>query len=346
MNSFDIVIKKHSNQHYTTFFNKKTGFFIRCEDQGYEEPFWAMAGPEILDISITNWCDKNCSICYRNSNQNDSHMKLEKYEKIISESSNLGVLQVALGGGNPNQHPQFIQILELTREKYGIIPSYTTNGRGLTEEIIEATIKYCGAVAVSAYTPFKEMKEAIQKLTQKQIKTNIHFVLTSKSIELAINWLKNQPDFLNEINALVFLNYKPVGKNIDYSLLLNKSDKLEEFFRLIDNQYPFKIGFDSCSVSGLIKNVYINSNFIEPCESARFSAFISEDLKMYPCSFSIEIVKGEYLENKSMKEIWVNSDCFVQFREKLKTNECSKHNCFKDCLGGCPLFEQIKLCEN
>ena len=63
--------------------------------------------------------------------------------------------------------------------------------------------------------------------------------------------------------------------------MLNKSDKLEDFFRLISNQYPFKIGFDSCSVSGLIENVDLNSNFIEPCESARFSAFISEDLKSY-----------------------------------------------------------------
>lgn len=345
MNHFNMVLKHHSNQHYSTFFNKTTGLFVRCEDQGYKEPFWAMAGPELIDISITNWCDKNCSICYRNSNQNESHMKLENYEKIISEAANLGVLQVALGGGNPNQHPQFIQILKLTNDKYGIIPSYTTNGRGLTEEIIAATKKYCGAVAISAYTPFEEMKDAIQKLTQHQIRTNIHFVLTSESIELAINWLKNKPIFLNEINALIFLNYKPVGKNRDYSLLLNKSNKLDELFSLINDQYPFKIGFDSCSVSGLIKCLNLNFNFIEACESARFSAFISEDLNMYPCSFSIDLLKGESLEKQSMKDIWLNSDSFVHFRNVLQKNKCSNQDCFKDCLGGCPLFEQIKLCQ-
>lgn len=344
MKAFNAVLKHHSNQHYSTFFDRNTGFFVRCEDKGYEEPFWSNAGPELLDISITNWCDKNCSICYRNSHQNGSHMKLENYEKIISEAADLGVLQVALGGGNPNQHPQFIEILELTEEKYGIVPSYTTNGRGLTEEIIEATKKYCGAVAVSAYSPFEEMEEAITKLVQKQVKTNIHFVLTSESIHVAINWLKNKPGFLNKINALIFLNYKPVGKNKDYSLLLNKSNKLDELFILIDNQYPFKIGFDSCSVSGIIKYMDLDFDFIEACDSARFSAFISEDLQMYPCSFSIDVLKGESLKNKSMKDIWIKSDCFEDFRKSLKENDCSKQDCFKNCYGGCPLFDGIKLC--
>jgi MoaA/NifB/PqqE/SkfB family radical SAM enzyme len=52
--------------------------------------------------------------------------------------------QVALGGGNPNQHPDFIEILRLTREDYGIVPNYTTNGRGLSDTVLEATRRYCG----------------------------------------------------------------------------------------------------------------------------------------------------------------------------------------------------------
>ena len=63
-----IVHKKYEEQHYSVLFNKKTGYFVRAEDKGFPEPLWAMHGPELLDISITNWCDKGCSFCYRKSN--------------------------------------------------------------------------------------------------------------------------------------------------------------------------------------------------------------------------------------------------------------------------------------
>jgi radical SAM protein with 4Fe4S-binding SPASM domain len=77
-----------------------------------------------------------------------AHISLSDYEEIIRQAQSLHVFQVALGGGNPNQHPQFPEILRLTREKYGIVPNYTTNVRGRTPLVIEATAKYCGAVAV------------------------------------------------------------------------------------------------------------------------------------------------------------------------------------------------------
>jgi len=75
-NNFEILIRKHPKQYYCTFFNRRTGFFMRVEERGHLEPFWAKDGPELLDISITNWCDKECSICYRNSNKNGKHITL------------------------------------------------------------------------------------------------------------------------------------------------------------------------------------------------------------------------------------------------------------------------------
>ena len=59
-NESHIIHKKYEEQHYSVFFNKKTGYFVRAEDKGFPEPLWAKHGPELLDISITNWCDKGC----------------------------------------------------------------------------------------------------------------------------------------------------------------------------------------------------------------------------------------------------------------------------------------------
>lgn len=151
MNS-DCIIKNYTKENYRVIFDRNSGFFARIESKGHCEPFWAQSGPELLDISITNWCDRNCSFCYRDSNTNGLHMSLEDYEFLINEAASINVFQVALGGGNPNQHPDFIKILEITRNKYSIVPSFTTNGRGLTKDILEAAHEYCGAVAVSIQT--------------------------------------------------------------------------------------------------------------------------------------------------------------------------------------------------
>ncbi len=344
-----ISIKRYSDQHYTALFDKSNGLLIRKEDVGHEEPFWCHSGPELLDISITNWCDKNCDICYRNSNENGTHMSIEDYESIIDQASQLGVFQVALGGGNPNQHPDFCDILKITNDKFGIIPSYTTNGRGLTERILKASKRHCGAVAISYYEPVDEFISSLELLKARGIKTNIHFVLTSISVNTAIEWLRLVPRFLEGINAVIFLNYKAAGYRKDHNLLLNQNQKYSEFFNLLNNKiYPFKIGFDSCSISGIVSNMNIDSIYLEPCEAARFSAFISEDLEMFPCSFMIDSYSGVSLRNRSIQDVWQKSGIFNGVRGKLLSGgdnclDCKSYVC---CLGGCPIFDNLNLCSN
>lgn len=343
----NIFIKKYKDEGYYVYFNKNTGLNVRCEFEGNTEPFWSKHGPELIDISITKWCDKECKFCYRNANKYGQHMKIEVFEEILKQAVEMDTLQIALGGGNPNQHPEFVKFLKLAKDKYGIVPSYTTNGRGLTPEILEASKKYCGAVAVSAYEPYTEMQKSISKLLNKGIKTNIHFVLTNESVDTAIKWLDSLPDYLKGINAIVFLNYKPVGRcTSSDKLLLKNNNKFIELFNIIENKkLPFKIGFDSCSISGIVEYMNIKNEYIEACESGRFSAFISEDFKLYPCSFMVDKFEGIDLRKKKIIEAWKDSELFNSIRNKIKNNNCIG-NCKKEnaCHGGCPIFKKISLC--
>ena len=331
------IIKNNKKSRYYCIFNKKTGFMIR---NGYDgiEPFMRLEGPELIDISITNYCENNCKFCYRKSNINGKHMSLENYKKIIQQASNLGVIQVALGGGNPNQHPNFIEIIKMTRE-LGIIPSYTTNGRGLTEEILKASQKFCGAVAVSLYDPYSESYKAIRKLINNKIKTNVHFILSSKTIDNAINLLNEIPQEIQDINAIIFLNYKPQHEN-DRDILRN-SKKINKFFNIINHKkLPFKVGFDSCSISFLVREIEnLNINSVDFCEAGRFSAFISEDMKMYPCSFMINKIEGEDLHIKDIENVWNNGQDFKLVREKINNNHCNKCKYLNICHGGCGFFD-------
>ena len=339
------IVRHFRDQKYSTFFDQKTGAFARVEDYGYEEPFWSWHGPELLDVSITNWCDRECPVCYRRSNTNGKNMLVSDYEIIMQQANRMHVFQVALGGGNPNQHPDFCEIIKLTREKYNIVPSYTTNGRGLTERILRESKKYCGAVAVSAYPPYEETKEAVELLYQYGIRTNIHFVIDRDSVETAIVWLENPPSYFDMLNAIIFLNYKPVGRGNDYSLLLKHSKKLNKFFTLsTSHKHKFKIGFDSCMASGLATFTNVSSLFFDGCEAGRFSMFISEDMRMYPCSFMAIDYEGIKITENNILEEWRNSQLFKQIRDRIINNSCNTCKHANICLGGCPIFEEIGLC--
>lgn len=340
-------IKYHSKEHYLTVFNPNTGFFARIEDQGFSEPKWSQHGPELIDISITGWCDRNCSICYRNSSTEGKHMNLRDYEIVIKQASAMGVLQVALGGGNPNQHPEFAEILKLTREEYGIVPSYTSNGRGLSSDVIRVSGKYCGAVAISAYSPYEELEVALEKLINAGIKTNIHFVLDAISIRTAISWLKTPPDFFSGVNAIIFLNYKPIGRQFSDQLTLGNNPDLDYFFELVQNkEHSFRIGFDSCMISGLASFTKIEPSFYDACEAARFSMFVSEELMMYPCSFMVEKFRGIPVTENNILGTWRHDKIFCEMRSRSLPIECSA--CAKRhlCLGGCPILPEINLCSN
>lgn len=341
-----IVIKHFKEEHYSTFFNPNTGFFARVEEPGHNEPSWSAHGPELLDISITNWCDKGCALCYRKSDEFGKQMSLDNFEMVMQQARQMHVLQVALGGGNPNQHPNFCELLHLTREKYGIVPNYTTNGRGLTETVLQATQRYCGAVAVSAYYPYKETQKAIDDLVSYGIKTNVHFILSNASIDIAISWLENPPGFLSKVNALIFLNYKPAGRFPNRKLLLKNSEHVERFFKLATKKtHSFKIGFDACAVTGIAKFTNTPHLCYEGCDAGRFSMFVSEDLKLYPCSFMVESgYSGLSLNGNHMFNIWRDGESFREIRSKLIPSGC--RGCSKSvlCLGGCPVFPEINLC--
>lgn len=338
------IIQRHfEEEHYSILFNQMTGFFIRCEDVGYTEPSWSVHGPELLDISITNFCERGCSFCYRSSSKIGKHMSIDDYKNVIGQAHDIGVLQVALGGGNPNQHPDFIKILELTRGAE-IIPSYTTNGDGLTDDILAATAYYCGAMAVSFYPSNGiDYYESLFKRTRKYgIRTNLHVILSTETIDSIESLLDGGESWLDSVNAIVFLNYKPVGRakksgiNIPSEIAENFFDKLSGSNR--------KIGFDSCSISGICKWMNVKPELVEECEAARFSSFISEDMKMYPCSFMIDKGYCGDLRRQSILEVWQNNEFFKQYRNKTILEKCKGCVSASICNGGCRLYPSINFC--
>lgn len=348
-------IKKDLN--FISFFDEKTGQYFRTGiivngKHTKQDPFMA-SFPELLDIGImghcihgkAGLCVKAGIECYQNGlNAKQKNMSLSDFRNI-SEQCYGKTFQFALGGcGDPDQHESFEEILKICRE-FDIVPNFTTSGLGMTAEKAALCKECCGAVAVSWYRS-DYTQRAIKMLVDAGVRTNIHYVLTRDTIREAVVRLQNNA-FPDGVNAIIFLLHKPVGLGT-YERIVKMED--EAFWELIhyvsESELKYKIGFDSCTVPALINHLgNLDLDCLDTCEGARWSAYITPDMKMLPCSFDNQEQRWAVnLRKCSMEEAW-HSDQFEEFRDHFRTScpDCSER---KHCMGGCPICPEIVLCHN
>lgn len=341
---------------FETFFNPETGEYLRTgllDDQGNEtdQDAFMASFPHLLDVGIMGHCNHGLSgkcaeagiACYQSGSARwQENMPYTDFAEIVRQSKGK-VMQFALGGrGDPDQHEQFEQILWLSREN-SIVPNLTTSGFELTREKAELIGKYCGAAAVSWYKTTYTQK-AIDLLLSTGIKVNIHYVLSRSSIDEAIASLEKEA-FPSSINRVIFLLYKPVGQG-NIQDVLPFDAKTKYFFSLMDSEYGLKrMGFDSCSVPGVLHCTQkVDPHCYDACESGRFSAYVTPDLKLLPCSFDQQEHWGVSLGQNSLQEAW-RSPLFDSFRNQLyrACPQCARR---ESCFGGCPIQPSITLCDD
>lgn len=307
--------------------------------------------PELADISISNYCTQNCEYCYRDSNIYGKVMSLNDYIYVLDALTNKkygSVFQIALGGGEPLLHPDIINILKTTKE-HGVIANYTTNGTHFTKDILQATKKYCGAIAIS-YDTYREdlsmysMRDMGLELKRLGIKTNIHYVLSERTIKDAIKILQGKYDeFLYCFNAIIFLTFKPSGRAKKEDCITSYN-LLKEFIELITQPISaIKVGFDACFVPLLIRQTSIDRDYLDSCECGFFSVYIDEALNVSPCSFNNKKNYMFNLKEHKFETIWTNK--FNDYRNTVKNNCITECDFKPDCRGRCIFYKELFFCE-
>ena len=346
------LLKRDTENKFMAYFDTETGHYARTgiiDDNGKDtgvDPFMTNF-PELIDVGImqTCVCAALCNVdCYQKAiSRTGENMSVENFKRIVNECKGR-TFQFALGGaGDVDTHEHFEEILSICRENY-IVPNFTTSGIVMTRKKAEICKKYCGAVAVSEhFAPYTD--RAINTLLDAGVKTNIHYVLSNKSIDVAIDRLRNN-SFKEGINAVVFLLYKPVGLGTKANVLKYDDERLKVFFDLVDNmKHPFKIGFDSCTIPAIHNFTRsIDERSIDTCEGGRWSMYITSDMKALPCSFDNQEMRWSYdISNDTIQNAW-NSEQFENFRNHFRTS-CSSCKNRGNCMGGCPIRREIVLCE-
>ena len=262
-----------------------------------KRPIDELLYPEFYDVSVTSYCEGNCPYCYQNSLDSNSHPKniIEKFKSFFgSMSENQKPFQIAFGGGEPTEHPDFPELMKVCYEM-GIAPNYTTNGMWVDYDydkkmkLAEATAKYCGGVAVSTHPHLKRQWQlATESYFAGDIFTNLHLIIGDK---------KSIDDFL-EI-------YKKWKGMIKYFVLLPLTAQGRATESFVDWNYLEK------NIDGSPTDIAFGANFYPYlCKDPnRFKVSLYEpeilskylDLKtmnIYPSSFSNRVIRNVKLNLK------------------------------------------------
>lgn len=258
----------------------KDGKTVRFQIED-DKPITELLYPEFYDVKITGRCSGKCPWCYMDSSENESDYDniLEKTENLFRPmNQNQRPFQVALGGGNPNEHPDFISLL-LLYNSLGITPNYTTNGMGVDNSIAMSTKTLSGGVAVSMHPHLeKYWTDAIDLFNMYNVDVvNAHIIISDRD---SIDYLKDMyQKFFDKITYFVLLPYEIQGraepKQIDYEYLTSILLKINNMSNI-----AFGAGFYE-----YLKTSTFKMSLYEPEIMSKYLDM--KDMKFYYSSFDL-----------------------------------------------------------
>lgn len=341
---------------YNYLFNKITGAFARWGATKEEDPIKAPA-PEILDLEISygGRCAGNCEFCYKGNggDQPVHNMTLDEF-KVVFNKMPRTLTQIAFGIMNINTNPDFFAMMQHAKDR-GVIPNYTCHGFDVTDEVAARTASLCGAVAVSVYSK-EHSYNAIKLFTDAGMRqVNIHFMLSEETYDRAfeiVNDAASDPR-LEHLNAIVFLAYKPKGRNAGEFTTIKSVEKMRKLIQHCKD-LSVSYGCDSCSAPLILKSYQGTKEYdrvapmIEPCEASCFSSYINADGEFFPCSFTEgeagwETGLSVLHCNDFIKDIW-NHERTLEFQSRLLGSTKGCQGCpSQPICRTCPTFD-LKGC--
>ena len=142
------------------------------------------------------------------------------------------------------------------------------------------------------------------------------------------------PDLNIETERLLIVTVSNEYNGDKHNLAIEKSDVPFSLKNYFENPSKYKI----------IGYINIDRNSFDTCEGGRWSAYITSDMKMLPCSFDNQDMRWAYdISNDTIQNAW-DSKQFEDFRNHFR-NSCSNCSNKYECMGGCPIRRQIVLCD-
>ncbi len=203
---------------YWCLFSSSTGTKSRISFNEDAPAYVKSITPELVDVKITDYCGRGCNFCYQSSTKHGVHGSLDKIDKLFAMLGKMGVFEVAIGGGEPTDHPDFAKIIE-SAVSHDLVPNFTTlSDAWLHDADIMTAVANVGGIGVScsdkkALALAGQIKNALSTSGNWNTKVSAQHVLGSVPIGVTAELI--EAAFEQRI-PLLLLGFKEVGFGAAY----------------------------------------------------------------------------------------------------------------------------------
>jgi hypothetical protein len=298
---------RYQNGNYVVTIDLQNGTKIRENDLD----FFRADFPESMDIKICNKCDMGCPMCHENSTPDG------KCGDIMSESfidKLHPYTELAIGGGNPLEHPDLVPFLEKCK-RLKLIPSMTVNqyhfmkNRELIKDLVDKKLIYgLGISLVSVTIPFIE---AVQQFPNAVIHVINGIVHPVQLEELAFKNFK-----------ILILGYKEFRRGKD---MYNRQSCVIEYVKdalydilpkIIDEGWFEVVSFDNLAIKQLDAQRLMSAEDWDQF----YMGDDGQDGNMTSASMYVDMVNREFAKSSTSTERYSLEDDIVTMFEKIRTN--------------------------
>lgn len=318
------------------------------------------AGPVRMELHPTDSCNLRCIFCWRKGNFRPTKKELSEYKllKIVREAASLGVKEwIVSGGGEPLMRKKVTLKILKEIKKYRMWGLLTTNGTLLNQRDARVLVRIgWDQVQFSIDGPTKRINDSLRPpnsferiIRSVKILRRIRDKMKSSKPFIGFNTVINRANYML-IPQMIELAYEvgselvffepiyPGYSNIDLTIPMNKTKELKKIVKKGERMAK-KLGIDTNIRDFLEIHLMDKTNLREkildevkniegflgaPCFRPWYLMGIKAS-GFSGCCSTFEI--GEFIQRKSLKEVWYGKTFSKLRREMLKKEipyYCSK----------------------
>lgn len=246
--------------------------------RGDETTHCEQMAPRVVQMALTNACNKTCGFCYRPAKARSRWT----YESVLSFARYLdrwGVLELALGGGEPTIFPRFAALVRQLWRETGLAISFTTNGTRLTDALLEELRGHVGQIQVSVYDD-EDLDGTIARLVRHGMRFGLNYLVTPTRLRTLDADLLRWADC--GVRDVLLLSYKgSEALHLDAAELADLDERIVRLHRHLAGRLQLKV--DVCWSSRLPRAPQLF--FDDDCRAGGLFLSVTSEREVLSCSF-------------------------------------------------------------
>jgi len=304
---------------------------VRADEAVWLDPESIPIAPESVHLQLTNACNLRCPSCYVGVQATDEgSLSLERLLTLVDEIAELGVFQLALGGGEPLMSPHAVPVVQHARRR-GLLSHVTTNGWLLTKSLVAQLREAIGEVRLSFNDGFSISQEFLAKkaalLQAEGVPFGVNVIVTHRNVRQVSELLRWFVSLRPATITLIRPKPSPHNRTWydanalsahDSWLLLRQLRRLEPLFTETD----LTVDCAFSHLFGGLSEAELAARGVAGCSMGERFVVVASNGDVYPCSYlrREEFKAGNVIE-QSFSRIWQTSPLLARLRARQEYSD-------------------------